>query len=58
MIEREDLAYWRTEWERHTPMKRMATVDDLVGPAVFLASDASAFCTGIDLIVNGGYVCW
>jgi hypothetical protein len=37
---------------------QMATVDDLVGPAVFLASDASRFCTGIDLIVNGGYVCW
>jgi NAD(P)-dependent dehydrogenase (short-subunit alcohol dehydrogenase family) len=39
-------------------MKRMVTVDDLVGPAVFLASDASGFCTGIDLIVDGGYVCW
>ncbi len=33
-------------------------MDDLAGPVVFLASDASRFCTGIDLIVDGGYVCW
>lgn len=41
-----------------TPMQRIGTVDDLVGPAVFLASAASGFCTGIDLLVDGGYVCW
>ncbi|MGC8628523.1 MAG: SDR family oxidoreductase [Acidimicrobiales bacterium] len=41
-----------------TPLHRIATVDDMVGPAVFLASEASRFCTGIDLLVDGGYVCW
>jgi NAD(P)-dependent dehydrogenase (short-subunit alcohol dehydrogenase family) len=45
-------------FERDTPMGRMATPDEMVGPAVFLASRASSFVTGIDLIVDGGFVCW
>lgn len=45
-------------FERDTPLGRMATVDELVGPAVFLASRAASFCTGVDLIVDGGFVCW
>ena len=43
---------------RDTPMGRLADVDEMVGPAVFLASQASSFVTGIDLIVDGGFVCW
>ena len=43
---------------RDTPMGRLAHVDEMVGPAVFLASKASSFVTGIDLIVDGGFVCW
>ena len=45
-------------FERDTPLGRMATVDELVGPAVFLASRAASFCTGVDLLVDGGFVCW
>jgi len=45
-------------FERDTPLGRMASVDELVGPAVFLASRAASFCTGVDLIVDGGFVCW
>jgi NAD(P)-dependent dehydrogenase (short-subunit alcohol dehydrogenase family) len=45
-------------FEADTPLGRMATVDELVGPAVFLSSQAASFCTGIDLIVDGGFVCW
>lgn len=41
-----------------TPLGRIAGVDDMVGPAVFLASQASAFCTGVNLLVDGGFVCW
>jgi NAD(P)-dependent dehydrogenase (short-subunit alcohol dehydrogenase family) len=48
----------RMQFAADTPMGRMATVDDLVGPAIFLLSDASSFCTGVDLIVDGGFVCW
>ncbi|RVB56670.1 short chain dehydrogenase, partial [Mesorhizobium sp. M7A.F.Ca.CA.002.03.2.1] len=31
---------------------------EMVGPTVFLASRAASFVTGLDLIVDGGYVCW
>ena len=55
---RPEVAEQRKIFERDTPIGRMATVDEMVGPAVFLASRASSFCTGIDLIVDGGFVCW
>ena len=45
-------------FERDTPMGRLAMPEEMVGPAVFLASRASSFVTGIDLIVDGGFVCW
>lgn len=40
---------------RHTCLDRWGQVDDLVGAAIFLASDASAYVTGQDLIVDGGW---
>ena len=36
------------------PMGRMQVPEDCAGPAVFLASDASAFITGTTLYVDGG----
>ena len=40
---------------RHTCLDRWGTVEDLVGAAIFLASNASAYITGQDLIVDGGW---
>jgi len=45
-------------FESGTPMNRMASPDEIVGPAIFLATEASSFCTGIDLVVDGGFTCW
>ena len=39
----------------HTPMGHYGTPEDLVGAAVWLASDASRFVTGIVLPVDGGF---
>jgi gluconate 5-dehydrogenase len=40
----------------HTPMGRFGETRDVVGAAVFLASDASAYMTGQSLVVDGGWV--
>jgi 3-oxoacyl-[acyl-carrier protein] reductase len=44
-----------SKWAVVTPMGRVGTPDDYVGPAVFLASDLSRFMTGQLLNVDGGW---
>lgn len=41
-----------------TPLRRVGEVADLVGPAVFLASDESAFVVGETLVVDGGWIAY
>jgi len=58
MNNRSEVAEQLKAFAADTPLGRIATVDDMVGPAIFLASGASAFCTGTDLVVDGGFICW
>jgi NAD(P)-dependent dehydrogenase (short-subunit alcohol dehydrogenase family) len=45
-------------WLSKTPLARFAKPHEIAGAAVFLASDASTFVTGHDLLVDGGYTVW
>jgi NAD(P)-dependent dehydrogenase (short-subunit alcohol dehydrogenase family) len=55
---RPEVAEQVKRFEADTPLGRMAQPAEMVGPAVFLLSGAASFVTGIDLIVDGGFVCW
>jgi NAD(P)-dependent dehydrogenase (short-subunit alcohol dehydrogenase family) len=44
-------------YESRVPQGRMMGHDDLQGAVVFLASDAAAYVTGVNLLVDGGWTC-
>ncbi len=53
-------ALWNNEailkrFLQHIPLKRAGTADDIAGLAVYLASDAAAYCTGGIYMIDGGY---
>ena len=58
MNTRPEMVHQTKLFEEQTPMQRMASVDEMVGPAVFLLSEAASFVTGVDLLVDGGFCCW
>jgi NAD(P)-dependent dehydrogenase (short-subunit alcohol dehydrogenase family) len=58
MNTRPEMVHQTAEFERQTPMARMARVDEMVGPAIFLLSEAASYVTGVDLLVDGGFSCW
>ena len=64
--------FFPTEWNRqnfitpererailgHTPMARFGEPSELVGAVIWLASDASSYATGTNLLVEGGWTAW
>lgn len=45
-------------WTEKTMLKRLSHPEDYCGPAIFLLSDASAYVTAADVLVDGGYTAW
>jgi NAD(P)-dependent dehydrogenase (short-subunit alcohol dehydrogenase family) len=45
----------RAQVLQYTPMGRRGLPNELVGPVVFFASDASSYVTGAVLLIDGGY---
>jgi NAD(P)-dependent dehydrogenase (short-subunit alcohol dehydrogenase family) len=49
---------FKRKFNERVPLGRMAVHQDLIGPLQFLASDASAYGTGAELRVDGGFTAW
>jgi NAD(P)-dependent dehydrogenase (short-subunit alcohol dehydrogenase family) len=46
------------KFSQDIPMGRYAEPEEIAGPVVFLLSPAASYCTGVDLLVDGGFCCW
>ncbi|HEY7637559.1 MAG TPA: SDR family oxidoreductase [Gemmatimonadales bacterium] len=49
---------FKRKFMARVPLGRMAAAQDLRGPLIFLASDASSYVTGVELRVDGGFTSW
>lgn len=57
-VRRGQPAAFQRRYVSHTPLARMADEEDLKGAVAYLAGDLSAYVTGHDLVVDGGWSLW
>lgn len=48
---------WIPSWLEASPVKRMGNPEELQGAIIYLASDASTFTTGSDMVIDGAFTC-
>jgi len=49
---------WADVWISSTPIGRLAEPEEIAPAVLYLASDASSFATGTNLLIDGGYTSW
>jgi NAD(P)-dependent dehydrogenase (short-subunit alcohol dehydrogenase family) len=53
----EPLTEYHRRWEPKIPLGRIGRPEELTGLYVYLASEASSYMTGSDVVIDGGYTC-
>ncbi|GIP34524.1 SDR family NAD(P)-dependent oxidoreductase [Paenibacillus sp. J2TS4] len=51
-----EMKEYKDSFEKETPLPRLGKPEDIAYGALYLASDESSFVTGIELVIDGGYI--